>query len=301
MSPSRAGFALLLALAACVLVLASLGAWLRARHHVAVVAATEERDTQFRMLRAAGETLFLAWASQAGGVVYPPGGGSTVVVADRFGSAQEPVTVLVRAYDGCAAMPATRAVPGDALLASLPPALQGVRGPRDTNAGPELSGWVELATVPGTAERFPSQEAAPLMSWVDGSKRPDESLAGVAGRSAGGRAGAAVPALAVWICPHQPAEGAININTAPLGLLRSAYAERRLNGFEDLERARTAGVVSEVPAQTDGGVKLVASSTIWNARIDITVGAVTRSWWVVAVGKPGQIRMVQRHVLADQP
>jgi len=292
MSGSRRGFALLLALAACLLILVSLGTWIQARHHLAQVAWVAESDDRIRGVRGSAEQLLQSWISSAPVVVLPSGGGSVLIADDALLSDGQVIRMTIRAYDVCAAIPAARAVRGDALVANLPPVLQGIRsptrGPVAPGAAASLSGWIDTVDVPPGARRFPALVCDQPLWWGGG-----PSI-----RQTDATDPTAMPAVAVWISPHQ--EGTLNVNTMPMDLLRAVYQELALDGIDQVADGRAAGRLGSAPTIDAGrGIRLVDRSSAWAARIDVAFGAQHRAWWVVALGKPGAVRIVSRHVIGE--
>ena len=106
-------------------------------------------------------------------------------------------------------------------------------------------------------------------------------------------------AIGAHIATHNP--GRVNVNTAPIELVRQAMRQAGRGGLDQIIDARSEGqlatLVDGPGSEGDGRrgrnqrrstVQLTGESTAWAFRIDIGVGlprggAVRRSWWAVYV------------------
>ena len=102
------------------------------------------------------------------------------------------------------------------------------------------------------------------------------------------------PAIGARVATHNPRRirrspsdaGAVNINTAPIKLVREAMRLAQRDGIEKVLAARRDGRLAPLPAgsrETDNPIAphLVGRSDAWSFRIDISSGGVTKSWWCV--------------------
>jgi len=90
-------------------------------------------------------------------------------------------------------------------------------------------------------------------------------------------------ALGAMLATHNP--GAVNVNTAPRGLLEAAMREAGRGGLEAILDARSRGEPASFAARSSRSsqqsIALTARSDVWSFRIDIRVGPIMRSWWCV--------------------
>jgi len=94
----------------------------------------------------------------------------------------------------------------------------------------------------------------------------------------------------------------ININTAPVSLLRSALTLAQRTNFESIARARQQGEFTPAPpvrSRSGAFVTLTGSSPLWAVRADARVGTVTRSWWTVYGSTGGEWVILSRHEIAE--
>ena len=91
-------------------------------------------------------------------------------------------------------------------------------------------------------------------------------------------------ALGDWLATHST--GRVNVNTAPISLLEAVYRKLGRGGLEVVMNAREEGQISSVGAargerSSSSGIWLAGSSDSWSFRVDVSVGALVRSWWLV--------------------
>ncbi len=123
-------------------------------------------------------------------------------------------------------------------------------------------------------------------------------------------------AIGAHIATHNP--GRLNVNTAPIELVRQAMRQAGRGGLDQIIDARSEGqlatLVGGPGAQGDGRrggiqrrstLQVAGDSTAWAFRIDIGVGlprggAVRRSWWAVYVlAQESGWECVQRLAILD--
>ncbi|MBK7406244.1 MAG: hypothetical protein IPJ41_16970 [Phycisphaerales bacterium] len=280
-SPVRRGVALLLVLATLVLAVtaaaglarASAGARLRAQW------AGEERiaDT----LLDASEVPILDWLHRhAGRLVLPPDAASPrfMVLDDQMAVDGEACRVTIAAFDECGMAPA---------------GWHGAGFPAEVSARVEGAGG-EFTNSPGL-DLFPR-----LSLGAEG--RPAFPSAG----------GASMLSIGELVATHNPVrrgqQPAVNVNTAPMRLLKAVYAARALGGLEAIIEARAAGRVASpgavrAPQRSHGlggEVPLpVAMSTCWAFRIDCRVGRLRYGWWCLYADRGSNWERVQRLAITE--
>ncbi len=123
-------------------------------------------------------------------------------------------------------------------------------------------------------------------------------------------------AIGAHIATHNP--GRVNVNTAPIELVRQAMRQAGRGGLDQIIDARSEGqratLVGGPGSEGDGRrggnqgrstLQLAGDSTAWAFRIDIGVGlprggAVRRSWWAVYVlAEESSWECVQRLAILD--
>ncbi|MDQ7012451.1 MAG: hypothetical protein Q9O74_00980 [Planctomycetota bacterium] len=121
----------------------------------------------------------------------------------------------------------------------------------------------------------------------------------------------ATPALGALLATHNPPRAnrpaVVNINTAPLALVRAVYAARGMSkggGIDAVIEARAAGRVTSpgamtAPQQQSDLPVPVAMSTAWAFRIDITVGKTRRPWWCIYTDTGSNWERVQRLAITE--
>jgi hypothetical protein len=287
-APRRRAVALLVVLAAVVLVttgavlaIAALGRTQRA------AAATDDRRLLADLL-AAGEVLAGEWIrTRSGQVVLDPRGGGICVAHDRVASGGLTGEVQVDCYDLLAMAPADRIRPHGPLRVAM--ALDAPRAEPSQPGVVASSPWLEGVLIPAGARRFPGPLAGEPVRWGERASWPSSPSAGPA------------TALAVTVSPQ--GDGRINLNTAPLPLLREVYQQLHLGDVERVAQRRQAGERSPIPAEVAGAgaplgpplFTLVEASDRWAALITVATPQARRSWWVVFAITADKVRVVQRH------
>jgi hypothetical protein len=87
---------------------------------------------------------------------------------------------------------------------------------------------------------------------------------------------------------HHSEPYALNVNTAPIALLRRCFEASHVSGIDQIMAARRQGK----PASSSGRItlpgtdpehslQLVSSSSVWAFRIDVRVNRLRKSWWAV--------------------
>lgn len=97
---------------------------------------------------------------------------------------------------------------------------------------------------------------------------------------------------------------AINVNTAPISLLRQAQTQYDIRDLGEIVQSRAQGSMATLDgtnrAATGNEVRFVSLSRVWSFRVDVTVGMVSRSCWYVYANQGGQWSLVQR-MMIDEP
>lgn len=289
MNATRAGVALLLAVATLVLVLSGVTAAAMAMHGARQSAWTSTVDGRLLAGLQQGERLAVAWLNaSADAVVLPPAGGGLALIDDRFVLASGEGRLRVTAYDGLSGIPACLAQRGSALRTALPRALAELAVPPiSPQRAEESAHLVELLALPEGVPRFPSAPAGPPRTW---------RAVAAAVPAVDAPAGEESASLAGTISFHS--DGRINLNTAPEALLRAAWRELRLDGIDELLQRRRQGIASRPPQRESVGEpmpRLVDRSDRWQMLITVEWQGIRRGWWVVFAGKSGAFSMVARH------
>jgi len=103
--------------------------------------------------------------------------------------------------------------------------------------------------------------------------------------------------LGAWLATHQGTLGTINLSTAPMSIVTQAFRISGFGGDEAVAQARSDGKVPPAPsavADSDIDIRFVTQSDAWAFRIDLEVGATTRSWWSVFGGSGNDWTLIQR-------
>jgi hypothetical protein len=106
------------------------------------------------------------------------------------------------------------------------------------------------------------------------------------------------PSLGALISMHS--SGKINSATAPMPLLDAAMRLNAASGLDAILAARsknqmpTMPAVGSVPVPPRGSVVVVAGSDGWAVRVDLGVGPIRRSWWLVYQQTTASWKCVQR-------
>ena len=268
------GLAMLMALAAVVLVLAGLTAGLTALHGARQSIWASEIDARMLIGLRQGERLASAWLkADRAGVVLPPEGGGILLVDDRFVLEDGEGRLSVVAYDGLAGIPACLAQPGSALRTAMPAALLSLAVPPVSQANTEQSSYLlDSLVLPEGVPRFPRDRQGQGRVW---------KTAEVAVPYRNGSRESSDPSLAETISFRS--DGRINLNTAPVPLLRTVYATLGLGGVDEVLQHRQALKTSIPPGGASSGangLRLVAQSDQWQMLITVSWQDFSRSWWV---------------------
>jgi hypothetical protein len=243
------------------------------------------------------ETICLRWLrNESEKVVLPPDAMvPAVAVADeRFVVADREVTVRIVAWDQCGLVPADLAAGASPTKLVLPNAI--------ARAGEFLSragaprGLDQLATVDGSASAFPEVDLG-RESEAGGLKAVVKS--------------STLESPGAWIGVRPLAKdgspAAINVHTARKDVLDAALRDAGRGGLDAILAARADGRQAALAGAGTGGndaagnasVVLVSTSDTWAFRIDVTVGAVRESWWVVFARDGGGFKRAQRLFIPD--
>lgn len=297
----RRAFALLMVLAILVVILAAIVAWIRTAAGLRGELQVADTDEALVSLLHGGERLALHYlAENAGQLVAPPEGGGWTIVhdqwcVDRATSGGVSVTV----YDDWAGIPMAFAAPRGALRRVVPAAALTCAIPMTAVLAPDaaLAASDVLIRIPTPAgmRMFPDPQQAmfePAASWaLAGAPFPMPSAASAAG-------GTPPTSLAQIFSVHS--DGRINIDTAPLEVVREVY---RLHGNilpREVEEHRRRRLHSDPPGDQGanaGMPVLISGSLAWNCLITATLNGQQRSWWVVLAGAAANLHIVQRHAL----
>ncbi len=122
-----------------------------------------------------------------------------------------------------------------------------------------------------------------------------------------------VPAVGALVATHSGGAsgrgggggGRINVNTAPLDVVKHALRAAGRGGLKLVLAARAEG--RSVPlgdlrvssSSSRAAPQIVGSSVAWSFRIDVQVGPLRRSWWAVYVKTRSNWECVQRLAIAE--
>lgn len=278
---NQRGIALLLVLVALVLSvtaaagLARVAATARLRHETA---STQECA---RTLLRASDAPILDWLHRhAGRLVLPPDAGSPrfVVLDDAIELRGVPCRVTITTFDQCGMVPSSEA--GGRLASFLP---NGVH-------------WALAASGPTLLEHL----GLDVLAAVARDVVPVFPPAGA--RDSG--------ALGEHLASHNPTRPGrpptLNVNTAPLDLVSTVYAQHDLGGIDAVAESRALGRVASRGAARaprtgadPAAIIPVSMSTAWAFRIDCRAGHVTESWWCVYTDTGSNWERVQRLAITE--
>jgi hypothetical protein len=290
--------------AALLIVLATLAVAATACATLARVASTRAARHRFHarsaaaadVLRAADAPIHRWLETKSGSVVLPPEApiAEVVVLHDVWPSGADRIDLCITAYDQCGMLPIETADP--LLRAAAPPevaSLVSIPDRRNTRAAPPgLDLFAADADRAGLA-LFPSPMApAPTLfgdAVQDGSEPPRHNAA-------------AAPALGAWVATHNPGRF-INVNTAPIPLIKAALQSAGRGGLDQILKARSDGKRAAAPPPAPRRIRgqtapvPVSASTAWAIRVDARVGPVVASSWRVYVNEAGRWRCAQKLVI----
>jgi len=108
-------------------------------------------------------------------------------------------------------------------------------------------------------------------------------------------------ALGAYVATHNPGIGRINVNTAPMSLLREVFRLSGRGGLDQIETARRNDRMTLMGGVGPGDddpqsqtPQLVAQSDTWAFRVDARAGRAKRSWWLVYHDIEERWHLVQR-------
>ena len=110
-------------------------------------------------------------------------------------------------------------------------------------------------------------------------------------------------AVGEYIATHNP--GRINVNTAPMEVVQAALRLASRGGLEHIVAARLADrltLLNDLPRIDESNraaPQIAASSNAWAFRIDLRVGMLRRSWWVVYAKPRSTWECVQRLAIPE--
>ena len=299
--PTCRGAVLLVVLAVLLLVMALTSAWISTAGGV----HRETRALRDSRLRTdfltVGEQLARSWIQRhASGAVSSTGGGGWTAIDDLMESDGLKIRLQVTLFDGWSALPLSMVDLRGSLRSQLPPTLTSVpiapipfQGDEQLLAANDI---IERFPLPLGVRRFPDPgwHAGQVVGW-----RTSEQRAAAVPFPDGATTQADVVALI--INPHS--DGRININTAPIPLVQAICRLRGIGLPEHLMENRRKHLRTTAPlgsADNDPHLpRLVDYTLVWNSLITVTCNNHPQSWWVVLVGNPDNLRIVQRHD-ADQ-
>ncbi len=306
--PSRRGAALLIVLA--MLILAASAA-------VTIAAAASKHRLARKLARQtliaddllkATEAPIMAWLeAESQKVVLPPDSAApqVEVLHDAFTVDATRYELQITAWDQCGMVPVTAARSGSPLRLVLPAevrqCLDRLTVPEAVTPGLDL--FLPLMEPGGVVGAFPmSGHTEPLRFAASGDGVPPEAVP----PSAYGPPGAAADRLAIGSCVATHNPGLVNVNTAPAEVLEAALRHAGRGGLEQILAARSEGRLAPAPAGPQAGVAArgapqpVAASSSWAMRIDLSVGAMHRSWWSIYAQSSGtQWECVQRLAIPE--
>ena len=274
---SRRGIALLLVLATLVFAVCAAAGLARVATVARLHSETARRGAAADTLLNAADAPILDWLHRhAGRIVLAPETASprVLVLDDAMEFAGLPCRISIIAFDQCGMAPASwhgATLPGDIL-----DQLRRTGDAFTSNPGLDLLG--------GTVARpaFPGSQATSILAVGE--------------------------LLATHNPPRPGRPPVVNVNTAPIALLRPVYAAWGLGGLEAVIDARAAGraaspgvrsAPNEAPLGGDGAPLPVAMSGVWAFRIDCAAGGVRRSWWCVYADTGSHWERVQRLAIAE--
>ncbi|MHC4414371.1 MAG: hypothetical protein ACYS0G_03710 [Planctomycetota bacterium] len=310
-SPSRRGAALLIVLATLVLAVSASAALAR----LASTAMTQRTVAAWTVtaddLLLAAETPILAWlVAESSTVVLPPDVTTPEVALlhDAWVIDGTRYELHIAAWDQCGLVPHRVARSGSPLRFAVPPevlrVLDQVKMPRSQPPGLDLVQGQKKTTE--GIDVFPEAvKSQPLV------------FAEAGGEEAGEGAPSEDPeadlprreSIGAYVATHNP--GRINVNTAPIDLVRRALRLAGRGGLEQIVKARSEGR----PTTIEGGrapagdrrrmsPEIAGSSNAWAFRIEVRVGvpgggSVGRMWWAVYVRSESSWECVQRLAITD--
>jgi len=297
-SHSRRGVALLLALAALVIVLSALGATLTTLHSAVDDSIIAHRDDHLLDDLATGDQLARTWIARHGQTAVAPLNGRGIAIADDemvVDSGQGHLRVTL--YDGLAGIPAHLAYLGSPLRFALPPAFIGITIPHI--APPSgATDLLELIDLTSGIPRFPIPiDGTPQVWQTDNTP--------VNGMSQAGSGPTPQLSLAEVLSMHS--DGRINLNTAREELIRQTFKILNLGDPQPLLDQRAAGAFTTmVPVATQPAspnqaqeipqsLRLVTSTDVWQALIEVSWQGTERRFWEVITGNPPNLQILQRH------
>jgi hypothetical protein len=244
------------------------------------------------------ETICLRWLRNESEkvVLGPDAQVPAVAVADERLSvvADREVTVRIVAWDQCGLVPAEFAARASPLKLVLPNAIARAGELLSRAAAPR--GLDQLATAGGPVSAFPQVDLA-RSSEAGGLKTVPKS--------------STLESPGAWIgvrpLAKDGAPAAINVHTARKDVLDAALRDAGRGGLDTILAARADGRQAALAGAGAGGsdaagnasVVLVGASDTWAFRIDVTVGAVRESWWVVFARGGGGFQRAQRLFIPD--
>lgn len=314
----RRGAALLIVLATLVLVVtatvgvARLGSTTRSHRLIA------ERTLVADDLLAAAEQPILGWlARESTEIVLPPDVTAPVVAVlhDVWQDQGARYQLRITAWDQCGMVPILVGRSGSPLRLAVPfdvlHMVDQLSLRRNETAGLDL--FVGPARSVDGIDVFPEPE--PAQPQVFGQARDSDSPT-QPGDTTAAREPPDRVAVGAHIATHNP--GRLNVNTAPIEVVRQAMRQAGRGGIEQIIDARNEGelatLVDGPGTEGDGRraagrrrstLEIAGDSTAWAFRIDIGVGlprggAVRRSWWAVYVhSEESSWECVQRLAILD--
>ncbi len=308
-SESRRGAALLIVLATLILAVTASATLARLASTAKVERIVAHRSVVADDLLGAVEAPILQWLAvkSASVVLAPESAIPQVDVLHDYWIAEGTVYELhISGWDQCGMVPINVARSGSPLRLGLPAQVSRVLDratlPEDQPLG------LDLFSCPRQTDQrigvFPTHGSSQPM--IFGPRRDGEPLA-QSRSSSEEQAGAPItPAVGEFVATHNP--GRINVNTAPMVLVKAALRLAGRGGIEQIFAARSEGqrtTVGGLPTNAPPGVggraapQIAATSNAWAFRIDIRIGSLQRSWWAVYVKSRSEWECVQRLAIPD--
>lgn len=296
----RAGMALFLVLVTFVLTVTTCVALARLAHRAHVTSLLDGWSNAADLLAGEAQRPIEAWLSeQAGAVVLHPTRRTpfTLLLDDAWEVEGVRYGLSVTAWDQNGMVPLQLAISGSALRSSLPAeVLLALATPVVLDlASPGLDLFDDLL---GETRAFPTG-ASSSRHWFgpEGSGSPTDTRSSPDGAAPMHRRAA----LGAFVATHNPGTGRINVNTAPLPLLREVFRLSGRGGLDQIETARSDGRLTLMGGLGSAGddpqsrtPQLVAQSDAWAFRVDARAGRIERSWWLVYHAQEERWHLVQR-------
>lgn len=296
----RAGMALFLVLVTFVLTVTTCTALARLAHRAHVTSLLDGWGNEALLLAGEAQRPIEAWLSEQAGAVVLPATRRTpfsLLFNDAWEVEGVPYGLTVTAWDQNGMVPLQLAIAGSALRSSLPGGVL-LALARPVGSGLASPGLDLFDDALGETSAFPTCPSS-RRHWFGpaGSGSQADTRSGPGSADARDRR----VALGAFVATHNPGTGRINVNTAPLPLLREVFRLSGRGGLDQIETARSDGRLTLMgglgPTGDDPQAQspqLVAQSDAWAFRVDARAGRIERSWWLVYHEQEERWHLVQR-------